>query len=86
MKIEEGTARKEWTCNFADCRKKIKKGETYFLWHIAPGYMAQRQHTEHGQPTVKPATKKATKTATKKMATKKKTTKKIGQKRKKGEK
>ena len=74
--VIEGIARKEWICNFTDCRKKISKGQEYLLWHVQG--TARRQHTEHGQPTVKPATKKTTKAAakvTKKKATKKKATK-----------
>jgi len=73
MKVETGKARKPWPCNHNDCRKKIEKSQEYFLWHVQG--TARRQHTEHGQPTVKPTAKKPTKTAPKKKATKKKATK-----------
>jgi len=73
MKIETGTARKEWVCNHNGCKKKIQKTEKYFLWHIAGG-TARRQHQDHGKPAVKPATKKAV--TKKKVTSKKKTTKK----------
>ena len=80
MKIEKGTARKEWPCNFNSCRKKIVKGEGYLLWHVRGE--ARRQHVAHGKPAVKSATKKAaTKTkVTKKKATTKKAAKKGGKK------
>ncbi len=76
MKVETGKARKPWPCNFTDCRKKIKKGEGYLLWHLKGE--ALRQHTEHGQPKLSPTAKKTTKAAPKKKVTKKKATKKGG--------
>jgi len=66
MKTTKGIAHKEWTCNFKGCKKKITKGEKYFLWHIQPGYMAQRQHTSHGQPANPESVAKKTTKATKK--------------------
>jgi len=62
-KVETGTARKIWPCNFKDCRRKIGKGQEYYLWHIRPGYLAQRQHTEHGEPAQPAPKKKTTKKA-----------------------
>ena len=76
MKIEEGKARKPWRCDFKGCKKKIEKGQAYYLWHLKGE--AQRQHQDHGEPAVKPTAKRTTKAMTKK------TTKKIGQKRTKG--
>jgi len=84
MKVETGKARKPWPCNHNGCKKKIAKGQEYFLWHIRG--VAQRQHTEHGQPAVaKPATKKPTKAA-KKVTKKKVSKKKVAKKGKGGKK
>ncbi len=81
MKTTKGIAHKEWTCNFKGCKKKITKGEKYFLWHIQPGYMAQRQHTSHGQPANPESVAKKTTKATKKKATKKKAARKVTKKK-----
>ncbi len=77
MKVETGTAKKEWACKHQDCRKKITKGQKYYLWHLKGD--ALRQHQDHGQPTVKSTVKAATKKkATKKTVLRKK---KLGRKR-----
>ena len=87
MKTTKGIARKSWSCNFAECRKKIGKGEGYLLWHIAPGHMAQRQHLNHPEPTNSAPKKAAAKPkATKKKATTKKVAKKVSRKGKGGSK
>ena len=78
MKVEEGRAVKEWPCKHQDCRKKITKGDRYFLWHLNGN--ALRQHVAHGEPAANPATK-ATKKATAKKKVAKKTSKKISRKR-----
>ncbi len=71
MKVETGTARKPWPCNFPDCKKKIGKGQDYYLWHISPGFMAQRQHQEHGEPAQPSPKKKTTKKISRKRVIKK---------------
>lgn len=57
MRVEEGTAKKEWPCKHNGCRKSITKGQSYYLWHLNGS--ALRQHQDHGQPA-QPAPKKAT--------------------------
>ena len=40
MKIEEGTARKPWPCNHNGCKKKIAKGQAYYL-SLAASFQTQ---------------------------------------------
>ena len=75
--VIEGKARKPWPCNHNGCKKKIAKGQAYYLWHL--GGEALRQHQDHGQPVAKPATKKTTKAA--KKVTRKNVSKKKGGKK-----
>ena len=80
MKVEQGTARKIWPCNFKGCRRKIAKGQEYFLWHVSPGFKARRQHQDHGAPAQPAPKKKTTKKAVAKV-TAKKTSKKVAKKK-----
>jgi len=82
MKVEEGRAVKKWECKHSGCKKPIEKGQAYFLWHISPGYMARRQHVEHGEPAQ--PTPKTTKKVTRKKVAKKTAKKRLGTKTKKG--
>ena len=84
MKVETGTARKPWPCNFKGCRKTIGKGQEYFLWHISPGFMAQRQHQDHGEPAQPAPKKKTTKKISRKKATRKVSVRKVEKKLAKG--